>query len=204
MNQDLHYQESLCKTFQLLSVLFCEPDREIIHSKDVYDALTRSSEIISKDLFDLSKEIKNSVYTFPYDEILVEYTRLFLGPFTTIAPPYGSVYLDNNILMGDSTQEVLRYYNQCGLKFDEELKDLPDNIVVEMEFIYYLLFNRLEALNEGNEESNEDITRQLSFFNETFFVPWVPQFCDRIINGSENGFYVNLAKYLKFVIGFIK
>jgi len=204
MNKDTVFQECFCKVINILIALFCEPDKEIIHNQEVYDVLIVHSEKISQDLHELSLAIKDSAFQYSQEEILVDYSKLFLGPFTTIAPPYGSVYLDNNVLMGDSTQSVLNYYNECGLKFDEDLKDLPDNIVVELEFIYFLLFNRLNLYNENNLEGAEQVTIQLKYFTEKYFNSWVIQFCARIINGIENGFYVNLAKYLKSIINMIK
>jgi TorA maturation chaperone TorD len=54
-----------------------------------------------------------------------------VGPFLVPAPPYGSVYLeDNRQLMGDSTIDVRRHYLSLGLDlsadFMEALPDLPE------------------------------------------------------------------------------
>jgi len=48
------------------------------------------------------------------DSLLLDYTRLFLGPSHIIAKPYGSVWLDGEeTLMQDSTMAVLEMYQRA-------------------------------------------------------------------------------------------
>jgi len=38
--------------------------------------------------------------------LMVDYSKLFVGPYQLLAPPYGSVYLEDGKLMGESTMDV--------------------------------------------------------------------------------------------------
>ena len=80
------------------------------------------------------------------DDLLVDYTRLFLGPVDTLAKPYGSVWLGGDApLMQDSTMAVLQLYEEAGFEIDEDFRELPDHIAAELEFLYLLLFREAEA-----------------------------------------------------------
>ncbi|MEW7989033.1 MAG: molecular chaperone TorD family protein [Candidatus Thiodiazotropha sp.] len=49
------------------------------------------------------------------EELRIDYTRLFLGPFNIRSKPYGSVYLDRgNVVMGATTMAVLALYREGG------------------------------------------------------------------------------------------
>ncbi|MHC4280926.1 MAG: TorD/DmsD family molecular chaperone [Planctomycetota bacterium] len=70
------------------------------------------------------------------ESLIIDFTSLFVGPFKLLAPPYGSVYLEHNKFMGDSTIDVGKFYEDEDL--DIVIKDAPDHIAMELEFMYYL------------------------------------------------------------------
>ncbi|MFC1866443.1 molecular chaperone, partial [Chloroflexota bacterium] len=82
------------------------------------------------------------------DSLAIDYTKLFVGPYGLLAPPYGSLYLDaSDRIMGDSTMDVRNRYAEEGL--DICLKEAPDHIAIEMEFMYFLIFKEIEAINNN-------------------------------------------------------
>jgi TorA maturation chaperone TorD len=50
--------------------------------------------------------------------------------------------------MGFSTMEVIKTYEQEGLGKSSDFKALPDHIVVEMEFMSFLIYQELAALEK--------------------------------------------------------
>lgn len=128
------------------------------------------------------------------EDLLVEYSRLFLGPFKLVAPPYGSVWLDNaKTVMGNSTAQVAAVYQAHGLHLADDFPELPDHIAVELEFLSYLAFQQRQAQATGNHnEATRLATDQLRFINE-FLAPWLPPFCQAIIEDGEAPFYMALA-----------
>lgn len=131
------------------------------------------------------------------DELAVEHARLFVGPQRVIAPPYGSVYLEEGRrVMGDSTLDALRAYEEAGLHLDSDFKELPDHIAVELEFVYFLIAKGVDAATAGpGEEANRYNSARDVFLNR-HLRRWVPPFCARIAEGTKNDFYRNLAECL--------
>jgi len=131
----------------------------------------------------------------PVEELLVEYSRLFLGPFKLVAPPYGSVWLDKTkTVMGDSTAQVAAVYQTHGLQLADDFPELPDHIAVELEFLSYLAFQQRQAQATGNQdEATRLATAQLGFINE-LLTPWLTPFCQAIIEDGEAPFYMALAE----------
>jgi TorA maturation chaperone TorD len=95
--------------------------------------------------------------------------------------------------MGDSTMEVIKAYQEQGLSIDDEFKEVPDHISVELEFMYYLIHKEVEALKKGDKKrALKWIEPQEAFFS-TYLKPWVPPFCEKIKEGTDNEFYKALA-----------
>lgn len=120
-----------------------------------------------------------------------EYTRLFIsGVPRTVAPPYGSVYMEENgLLFGQTTAEVSRYYQSNGLELLSDDGDLPDHIVHECEFMA-LLVDR-EA--RGDMTKRSAAAAQAGFFHG-FMLPWIPSFTERVIKGTSSPLYRMLAR----------
>tara|TARA_B100000614_G_C14531209_1_gene486606 strand:+ start:651 stop:1304 length:654 start_codon:yes stop_codon:yes gene_type:complete len=137
----------------------------------------------------------------PLDVLSVDFTRLFVGPYSLPAPPYGSVYLENERkVMGDSTMTVLRFYRRFGLDIAEGLKEVPDHITIELEFMYFLIYKEIESILSNDLESSQlYIKEQLSFLADHLDV-WAPQFTGNIIEFSGTEFYRNLGKATRLFI----
>ncbi len=131
----------------------------------------------------------------------IDFARLFVGPYGLKAPPYGSVYLDGKpMMMGHSTVHALEHYRDAGLTPEKGFRDAPDHVAVELEFMYYLIFKEIEAIQAGNaalaEESND---RQHDFLHEHLGA-WVFPFTELVESRAENQFYRNLASILAVFI----
>ena len=123
-------------------------------------------------------------------ELQIEYSRLFVGPFQLDAPPYSSVYLDKQgLVMGESTQQAIEFYVKAGLDPVHEIHEPPDHIRIELEFMYYLLFQKVM---DGNNRFL-DISYK---FMETHLIHWVFTFTKRIRDCTKSKFYLKLAEML--------
>lgn len=126
---------------------------------------------------------------------LIEYSRLFLGPFNLVAPPYGSVWLDKNkTVMGDSTSSVAAFYQTNGLQLANDFHELPDHIAVELEFLSYLCFKQREARVTEDTAGVERYAQAHQVFLSTFLLSWLTPFCEAIINDGEAPFYTAVAR----------
>ncbi|RJQ41413.1 MAG: dehydrogenase [Nitrospiraceae bacterium] len=135
------------------------------------------------------------------EELLVAYAKLFVGPNELLAPPYGSIYLDGERrVMGDSTMETIKMYEEAGLKMGDDFKEAPDHIAVELEFMYYLIFKEIEALEKSETDKALDFIKTQNLFQDQFLKKWVGLFCDKIKAGTDNEFYNSLAGCLSVFI----
>lgn len=131
-----------------------------------------------------------------------EYTRLFINAFPhVVAPPYGSVYMEKSgRLFGQTTSEILQFYHQNGFTLKEDLKDLPDHIAHELEFLAILTSKEAEASGSDRVRFEEI---QIEFFSR-FILPWIYSFCQRIMSESRSPFYGSLAQLTREFINLEK
>jgi len=129
------------------------------------------------------------------DHIKVDHARLFLGPFTMPAAPYGSVYLEGKRqLMGDSTRDALGRYRRAGLKMASDFSDPPDHIAVELEFMSFLIFKAIESIEISDTVKMVDIFERQKSFLKDHLGAWVYEFADAVEKNAATEFYRNLAR----------
>lgn len=124
----------------------------------------------------------------------VEYARLFIGPFHLPAPPYESVYREGagRRLMGESTLAVRRSYREEGLDISTMVRDLPDHIIAEMEFMGHLSERETSLRLEGKSEAETYLGKQDQFLAD-HLVKWIPPFTEAIGSSTREEFYRLLA-----------
>jgi len=180
--------------FRLLAACFYLPQKDIFIGENLFKNLTDSLKEVDPEAAAFSNEMEKAFLQYTDEELAVEYAKLFVGPFELKAPPYGSVYLDEGRrVMGDSTMEVIKMYEEEGLSRDSEFNDLPDHIAVELEFMNYLIFREVEALQKSDLKNAMEFLDKQEVFLNTFLRRWVPAFCERIKQGTENKFYTALS-----------
>jgi putative dimethyl sulfoxide reductase chaperone len=185
----------------LLAACFYQPQQELFLQENLFASLCRTLTGTSAEAALSAAHLQHLFAAATQEELLVEYARLFLGPNKLVAPPYGSCYLEKErVLMGESTLEALRIYRHFGLTMDEEFKEAPDHVTVELEFQYFLLCKEVEALrNSRFDEAAAYLDAQLSF-SEKFLKQWIPPFTQAVIEGSTSAFYRELARCLDLFI----
>jgi len=131
----------------------------------------------------------------------IEYVKLFVGPFGLLAPPYGSVYLENGRkVMGDSTMHVKEMVAEVGLDAAETFKDAPDHIAAELEFIYFLIFKAVEAIGHSDLEGAAFYLDRRRAFLQNHLGAWISDFACKVEEHTETHFYRNLARASKIFL----
>ena len=202
-DRSLSEQQGRGECARLLAVCFYPPQPELWRQENVLGNLTGLLTAACPTAAEHARRMQVSVSCGSVEELRVEHARLFVGPHRVIAPPYGSVYLEEGRrVMGDSTLHALRAYEEAGLHLDPDFKELPDHISVELEFVYYLTAKGAEAAAAGNadESSRYDWAREA--FLDQHLRRWVPPFCARIAERTEHDFYRDLAQCLTAFIGY--
>ena len=131
--------------YRLLAACFYEPEREMFIEENLCANLATLMEAICPPAVELCREMGKGIEANSQDELLLEYTALFLGPFSIPAQPFASVYLDKErALMGDSTMEVKKIYAKN--KVEHDVPGPPDHIAIELEFMSLLEGRLSQAL----------------------------------------------------------
>lgn len=187
--------------YKLLAACFYLPRKNLCLEEGLFQNLAALFGEVCPEAASCLAQMEEAFLTYSEEELSIEYARLFVGPFELKAPPYGSVYLDGGRrVMGDSTMEVVRIYEEAGLAMDKDFKELPDHIAVELEFMYYLIYKEVEALEKSEKDKALAFGEIRNHFFNRFFSPWIPPFCEKIKEATDNHFYIALADCLSTFI----
>ncbi|SHJ71622.1 Nitrate reductase delta subunit [Anaerobranca californiensis DSM 14826] len=158
MEKLLEIEKARSLTYYLLSKTFSYPTNSLIeegyveHLEKLLPLLVENTEV---KLVEMNNSLNNLEVT---KELQLDYSALFIGPKTLLAPPYGSVYLESKReIMGESTMDVIRLMNEAGVKKVETFKEPQDHIRIELEFIHYLIEKAIEGLEKKDWEVAEKI-----------------------------------------------
>lgn len=197
IEQFIEFERARRDCYKLLAACFYQPQIKLFQDENVFAVLGNMLARVCPDAVSSAENMSTSIMEYNDEELLVEYARLFIGPNGLLAPPYGSVYLDKGgNVMGESTARVMEFYNAEGLSMDEQFQNPPDHITAEMEFMYYLAYHEVEALEKHDREKAVYFLNRQEAFLRMFLDGWVAPFCEKIKEGTENGFYQALADCL--------
>ena len=191
--QDLFDHElSRFKTYRLLANAYYLPDQNLL------DGLTKLGKCMEQICGKAGKYVKKIQADIGQKKgagyLNVDYAKLFVGPFNLLAPPYGSVYLEGQrMVMGNSTVNVQKRYQEAGLAVDAKFKDAPDHIAAELEFMHFLVFKEMEVANEGDAGDFINCLLIQRSFLEDHLGAWISDFAGNIVNNAQTSFYQNLA-----------
>ena len=129
--------------------------------------------------------------------LVLDFTQLFHGP-RGHHPPYESVQAsgDEGELNGDITQAVRRFYVSAGLLFDDEYRELPDHLSVELAFMAELAEREAAARKEGDIASAKRRVREQCAFLKKHLGRWATVFGQLVANNAESVFYREFARLL--------
>lgn len=184
-------REDLCR---FLSACYYEPAQEFAE-EGLFEAMEVAAARVHPDLAERARKLGAAFEEHDLQTLLVDYTRLFLGPVNTLANPYGSCWMSAPAQAeGNSSLAVLDLYRAGGFEIDEEFGELPDHVAVELEFLYLLTFTGNDARRAGQAEdlaANERLERQ---FLAEHLGAWIGPFAAAVKSGAETGFYRELAE----------
>ncbi|MFC6752697.1 TorD/DmsD family molecular chaperone [Halorubrum tibetense] len=125
-------------------------------------------------------------------DLTLDHAGLFVGPFELEAPPYESVYVDDETrVMTGSTAEVQAEYTEAGV--DIEMDEPADHVAAELEFTFLLVTTEVEALGAGEFEAAEHyLERQYEFLSE-HLGRWISELAEEMREGADTEFYRLLA-----------
>ena len=190
-------RQELCR---FLAGCYYEPGPEFAEER-LFESIVDAAQRITPELAEHARRLGQAFAAAPPQDLLVDYTRLFLGAPQALAKPYASVWLtDDPELMQDSAMELLRLYEQGGFEMDEEFRDLPDHVAVELEFLYLLSFQQNQALAAGDEPALQAVAVLRTAFLIGHLGRWLGPFILAVHDHAQCEFYRELAEFTELFV----
>ena len=191
--------------YSLMHKLFGrEPDEELLnilteeHTGEAFALLSEEEKDIMDRTAAFLKEIREEKQNPAFlEEAKDEYTRLFIGPVSLVAPPWESVYGQKDaMLFQESTLEVRNTYRQYGLIPEGYPHVADDSLALELHFMALLAQRGLDAFYAGkNDDLTADLTGSSDFLKKHLLV-WVPKFLERMKGAKTNILYPQMCLVL--------
>jgi TorA maturation chaperone TorD len=173
--------EGRAEAYRLLAACFHAPDAELIR---VLRAAARAPFSDLAELLSAEDGLESAK---------IDHARLFVGPFKLLAPPYGSVYLEEaGALMGDTTVDAREHYRREGL--DLAIREVPDHVAVELEFMHLLICRQLEASRRSDGSAVAAYLVKQAEFLKLHLGRWIGEFAARAGEMASTRFYGCLAE----------
>ena len=191
--------------YSLMHKLFGrEPDEELLniltdeHTGEAFALLSEEEKDIMDRTAAFLKEIREEKQNPAFlEEAKDEYTRLFIGPVSLVAPPWESVYGQKDaMLFQESTLEVRNTYRQFGLLPEGYPRVADDSLALELHFMALLAQRGLDAFYAGkNEDLAADLNGSADFLKKHLLV-WVPKFLERMKGVRSSVLYPQMCLVL--------
>lgn len=136
----------------------------------------------------------------PIEELLDnlgrEHLTIFYDGYFPWISCYESIYRSEKQIMGDVTMEVKNSYADAGFAISLRYgNELPDDLKLEMEFMYRLCELEISAWKSGDREAALRYMRLQKDFLTQHMLEWIPYLCDDLCNPE---FKLGLGKKLHY------
>ena len=191
-------RQDLCR---FLSACFYEPAPEFAEER-LMESIVIAAERLDPPLAAGAQRMREAFEAQDLQTLLVDYTRLFIGPIDTLAKPYAAAWLPAGAPAEDNPPPaVLDFYAEGGFEMDESFQELPDHVAVELEFLYLLNFKRHQAKLAGEPDAAASAESLHRRFVDEHLGAWIGPFAAAIRSGAETSFYRELATLTEQVVG---
>jgi len=183
------------RAYALFGEGFAYPDdelREILIAGGLAQPLRESLTAISSEITDTPECWQALQEVGETDDLAIEFTRLFdAGASGPPCPLYGGLYGGDRMA---KMEEAVRFYNHFGLTLSDEQRELPDHITTELEFMHFLAYREVQALQADIDPGSYQ--RAQRDFVARNLGAWVPQLCERLEKEGAAAYFQNLVGLL--------
>ena len=182
--------------------LYQEPDKAWIHSLAAGQVFEEAPLQLQHpdagqglaSLQKFSQGAESGVSEQVFEELRLDYTRLFIGPGKVLVPPWESVYFnEERLVFQEQTLQVRGWYRRFGLQVEKLYNEPDDHIGLELAFLAHLSGLGVQALEEGDPERfNALLSAQRDFLSQ-HVLRWAPQFCEQAAAQARTDFYRGVA-----------
>lgn len=113
------------------------------------------------------------------------------------APSYETAYSKHDVFrQGQVMADVAGFYRAHGLQQGGRLKDRPDGIGSQLEFLGFLVAKQDQALAEGNEDAVDVCIETQRLFLADHVGGWAPEYGRRVAAVSTDPFFIAFGDFL--------
>lgn len=172
--------------------LFWGPDRDLCREllEGRYFNDLEDLDPLLENMKDRRTALQNSTREYPdegalYQAMEEEYVYLFISRKGGVGTPlYHSCYMaERASLMGPPALRMIDRFRAAGLHLADDLKEPPDHIAIEGEYVYFLL-------EKGWRENARKDLQEAGDFVAKDMLPWVEVFKKKLAEEPEGIFYV--------------
>jgi TorA maturation chaperone TorD len=130
-----------------------------------------------------------------------QYESVFGLLLASACPPYETEYIAEKFpfTRNHCLADVAGFYRAFGLRLAPGLRERPDHVALQLEFMAFLIGQEHAALHEQAQESTQAMhafrKAQVRFFREHVSW-WVPGYCRLLEQQSPGGFFGQAARFL--------
>ena len=194
-------REDMCR---FLAACYYEPTTDF-SEEHLFASMLSAASAIDPDLAADAGKLAAAFVAHDLEALLVDYTRLFIGPAQPRAMPYASFWLtDDQSMRHEATMAVLDFYERGGFDVSDDFRELPDHVAAELEFLYLLTYRQNQAQLaqlaplaqlEGNADDLSAANALRHRFLEEHLGTWLGPFAAAVKSGAETEFYRELAAF---------
>lgn len=174
------------------SMYLCKPTREALAGWRA--VLAKGAPAVPEELEEALERI-NVESPQELEDLLWDYTRLFLGPYRLPCPPWESVYASpKKLLMQEAYDTVKAMYAQAGVEVGDP-NVLADHVGAELNFQAILL----ERADRAAADEQTYRQRAEQFRNE-HLRNWIPRFTADVEDAADSDLYRALARATRHIV----
>ncbi len=174
------------------SMYLCKPTREALAGWRA--VLAKGAPAILEELEEALERI-NVESPQELEDLLWDYTRLFLGPYRLPCPPWESVYTSpKKLLMQEAYDTVKAMYAQAGVEVGDP-NVLADHVGAELSFLAILL-ERADR-DAADEQTYRQRAEQ---FCDEHLSNWIPRFTADLEGAADSDVYRALARATRHIV----
>ena len=181
------------RLYQLLAAAFGFPDDDLFAAVCDGSFAAALAQTCAALPYDLGAALAAGLHDTggAYADFESEYIRLFdVGPAGPPCPLYGGVYAGDRM---KTMEDATRFYNFFQLRLVPQVRELPDHITTELEFLHYLTFREVEARQRGMDPS--PLLRATRDFLARHLSKWVPRMQARLAKQTTCAFFPALVQF---------
>ena len=192
IKENVLFPDDKAKIYELFANIFSiEPGVDFLELLQ----LEENEEIFRSYELDPFSDIRHLSIEQQAETLAIEYARLFLAP-GRLASPYESMQCGENRLWGKTTVEVNKIYKKFGFELDEDFKDPPDHLSVELSFLAQLSRLENKYTSKGLIEERAGVLEVKKFFLKNHVLNWFTRFKDDVNQNAELSYYKDTVNLL--------